>query len=51
MLAQVQQLIDTGTITTISGIELTLDVDTLCVHGDNEAGVLAIEAIKNIITK
>ena len=51
MLAQVQQLIDSGTITTVSGIVLTLDVDTLCVHGDNEAGVLAIEAIKNIITK
>jgi len=50
MLAQVQQLVDKGTITSVSGIELTLDVDTLCVHGDNEAGVLAIEAIKNMIT-
>lgn len=49
MLAQVKQLIDKGTVTTVSGIELDLDVDTLCVHGDNEEGVRAIEAIKAMV--
>lgn len=50
MLAQVKQLVEKGTVTTISGTELALEVDTLCVHGDNEAGVRAIEAIKAMVT-
>lgn len=49
MLAQVKQLVEKGTITTINGIELNLQVDTLCVHGDNEEGVRAIEAIKAML--
>lgn len=51
MLAQVQQLVDKSTVTTVSGHELTLDVDTLCVHGDNEAGVRSIEAIREMLAK
>ncbi|MCZ2722019.1 5-oxoprolinase subunit PxpA [Marinomonas sp. 15G1-11] len=50
MLAQVLQLVEKGTITTVSGHELTLDVDTLCVHGDNEAGVRSIEAIREMLS-
>lgn len=49
MLAQVQQLNDEGTITTVSGKTLTLQADTLCVHGDNLEGVQAIEAIRDMI--
>lgn len=51
MLAQVKQLMEKGTITTVSGIELSLQVDTLCVHGDNEEGVRAIEAIKALVSQ
>ncbi|KJZ15604.1 hypothetical protein TW85_01465 [Marinomonas sp. S3726] len=49
MLAQVQQLVSEGTVTSVSGHTLTLDADTLCVHGDNEEGVRAIAAIRELI--
>jgi UPF0271 protein len=50
MLAQVKQLADSGTVTTISGNTLTLEVDSLCVHGDNLAGVEAIAEIRQLIS-
>lgn len=50
MLAQVTQLNEQGTITTVSGKTLTLKADTLCVHGDNLEGVQAIEAIRALIS-
>jgi UPF0271 protein len=49
MLAQVKQLAEQGTVTTVSGLTLAIAADTLCVHGDNEAGVQAIEAIRAIL--
>jgi len=49
MMAQVQQLCDSGTVTTVSGHTLPLLADTLCVHGDNEAGVQAIADIRALI--
>lgn len=49
MLAQVEQLANTGTITTVSGKVLTLHADTLCVHGDNAEGIAAIQAIRERI--
>ena len=49
MLAQVEQICQQGTVTTVSGHTLKLAPDTLCVHGDNEAGVAAIIEIRNII--
>jgi len=49
MLAQVKQLKETGTVTSISGHTLNLYADTLCVHGDNMAGVQAIQTIRAMI--
>lgn len=49
MLAQVKQLMDTGTVTTVNGKTLTLQADTLCVHGDNMDGVQAIQDIRQLI--
>ncbi|MGK0441995.1 MAG: UPF0271 protein [Pseudohongiellaceae bacterium] len=49
MLAQVGQLCDEGAITTVSGHTLSLQVDTLCVHGDNPEGVQAIETIRALV--
>ncbi|GAA0703072.1 5-oxoprolinase subunit PxpA [Marinobacterium maritimum] len=49
MLQQVEQLHSTGTITTISGHRLELEVDTLCVHGDNEEGIRAIREIREVL--
>ena len=49
MLAQVQQLKQQGSVTTISGHCLELQADSLCVHGDNREGVKAIEQIRQLI--
>ena len=49
MMAQVKQLCDEGTATTVSGHTLPLLANTLCVHGDNEAGVQAIADIRALI--
>ncbi|WP_271273700.1 5-oxoprolinase subunit PxpA [Aliamphritea hakodatensis] len=49
MLAQVKQLKEQGTITTVSGNVLNLRADTLCVHGDNMDGVNAIQEIREMI--
>ncbi|WP_019027564.1 5-oxoprolinase subunit PxpA [Colwellia piezophila] len=50
MLAQVKQLVEHGTVTTISGKILKLEVDSLCVHGDNIASVQAIGEIKDLLS-
>ena len=50
MLAQVKQLSEQGSVTTISGNILKLSVDSLCVHGDNVTGVQAIREIKDLIS-
>ena len=50
MLAQVEQLCRDGTVTTVSGIDLPLAVDTLCVHGDNAEGVAATREIRTLIS-
>lgn len=51
MLAQVKQLCEQGTVTTVNGKILTLKIDTICVHGDNAEGVAAIEMIRERITR
>ncbi|KGJ89947.1 5-oxoprolinase subunit PxpA [Colwellia psychrerythraea] len=49
MLAQVKQLSEQGSVTTISGKVLKLSVDSLCVHGDNISAVQAIREIKDLM--
>ena len=49
MLAQVEQICNQGTVTSVSGDTLELKPDTLCVHGDNEEGIAAIIEIRDII--
>lgn len=49
MLAQVKQLANEESVTTINGNTLKLQADTLCVHGDNKAGVQAIQEIRELI--
>ncbi|MFK7828436.1 MAG: 5-oxoprolinase subunit PxpA [Congregibacter sp.] len=49
MLRQVEQLAQEGAVTTVSGMQLTLSVDTLCVHGDNAEGVQAIREIRHLL--
>ena len=49
MLAQVSQLKNDGSATTISGHRLELQADSLCVHGDNIDGINAIQEIRQLI--
>ncbi len=49
MLSQVKQLCSEGTVTTASGERITLQADTLCVHGDNPEGVEAIREIRALV--
>jgi UPF0271 protein len=49
MLAQVEQLKQDGSVTTITGKHLALNADTLCVHGDNPKAVAEIGQIKAIL--
>ncbi|MFT7110182.1 MAG: UPF0271 protein [Psychrobacter glaciei] len=51
MLEQVKQLKEHGTITSVNGKQLNIKADSLCVHGDNLAGVNAIAEIKQLIEK
>ena len=51
MLEQVIQLQQYGTVTTVSGHQLALQADSLCVHGDNMDGVKAIEKIRQLISQ
>ncbi|WP_166338636.1 5-oxoprolinase subunit PxpA [Pseudoalteromonas sp. MB47] len=46
LMAQVKQLVAHGTVTTRSGQQMALNADSLCVHGDNEAGITLIQEIK-----
>ena len=49
MLAQVTQLLEHNCVTTASGRRLPLQIDSLCVHGDNLAAVEAIADIRRLI--
>ncbi len=49
MLAQVEQLQRSKSVTTVSGKVIELQAQTLCVHGDNLEGVQAIQAIRTLI--
>ncbi|NQX87593.1 MAG: 5-oxoprolinase subunit PxpA [Halioglobus sp.] len=51
MLAQVEQLAESSSVTSVSGRVLDLRVDTLCVHGDNPEAVRAIAAIRSRIER
>ncbi|MDE0841728.1 MAG: 5-oxoprolinase subunit PxpA [Porticoccaceae bacterium] len=49
MLAQVTQLMEHGSVTTENGHLMPLHIDSLCVHGDNLAGVESIADIRRLI--
>ncbi|MFY8274744.1 5-oxoprolinase subunit PxpA [Pseudoalteromonas sp. SSDWG2] len=46
MLSQVHSLVNQGVVITDTGKTLPLEADTLCVHGDNLAGIAAIKEIR-----
>lgn len=46
---RVDNLLQTGTVTTASGKRLTIDADTICVHGDNEESVQVARQLRALI--
>ncbi len=48
-MAQVRQLFERGTVLASDGQELALQVDSLCVHGDNPSALNAVRAIRSLI--
>jgi UPF0271 protein len=51
MLEQVEQLKNHGMITTVGGHQLALQVDTVCVHGDNSESVKTVEEIRQLLKR
>lgn len=50
-LAQVQQLLQNGTVQSDTGDSVTIEADTLCVHGDNPAAVALVQSIRQLLVK
>ena len=51
LLAQVEQLVSEGTVTTVGGKTLAIHAETLCVHGDNAAGIEVIKAVRALVDR
>ncbi|MBU0911077.1 MAG: 5-oxoprolinase subunit PxpA [Gammaproteobacteria bacterium] len=50
-LEQVQQLLRSGTVQSDTGDSVTIEADTLCVHGDNPAAVALVKSIRQLLVK
>jgi UPF0271 protein len=48
-LVQVQQLLQSGTVQSDTGESVTIEADTLCVHGDNPAAVALVQSIRQLL--
>jgi UPF0271 protein len=48
MLEQVNSLVNHGQVTTSEGTALAIQADTICVHGDNDAGVQLIREVREL---
>lgn len=49
--AQVLQMVQKGTVTTVSGKEIPMPADTVCIHGDGKYAVPLAKAIFNAVSK
>ena len=49
-LAQVRQMVMSGTVTAITGEEIPLKVDTICLHGDNEQALLFAKSLHRMLS-
>lgn len=50
-LAQVIQMIETDTVTTVEGQSIPIVAESVCVHGDNEHALLFAKALRENLTK
>ena len=47
---QVQQIVTQHSITSINGNELKMQVDSICVHGDNPVAILLVEQLQQLLS-
>lgn len=50
-LAQVQQLLHSGTVQSDTGQSVAIRADTLCVHGDNPQAVALVQSIRQLLSQ
>ena len=48
IIAQAKSLIDSGVVICDSGAKITLQADSLCVHGDNEQAINVIKELRRL---
>ncbi|KJY83923.1 hypothetical protein TW81_06235 [Vibrio galatheae] len=51
ILNQVLQISRYGKVRTIDGFSISLEADTICVHGDNPEGIMLIKQIRELLDK
>ena len=51
VIAQARQIAHQGQVTTQSGKQIDLPAETLCVHGDNQAALDAVQAIRQMLAE
>ena len=47
--AQVRQIVEQGTVTTLGGHRIPIKADTICIHGDSEHAVAAARHIREVV--
>lgn len=50
-ISQVLQMVTTGTVTTSDGSEISVQTDTICIHGDNAKALLFAEKVNNALNE
>ncbi|MDQ0204674.1 LamB/YcsF family protein [Pectinatus haikarae] len=50
-ISQVLQMVTAGTVTTADGSEISVQTDTICIHGDNAKALLFAEKVNNALNE
>ncbi len=50
MIQQVSQMINDGTVTTVSGKSIPIKAETICIHGDGKHAVEFAKAIHKLLS-
>lgn len=50
VIKRIKQVVDEGTVTSLSGKVIPLQADTICIHGDNEHALMFARRIREILT-
>ena len=48
---QVLQMIEKGTVTTVSGKEVPIEVETICIHGDGRNAVALAKRLSSVLRR